>query len=478
MQSEGALTSLPVLLVDDDTELLASASRELARAGMPDALLCDDSRRVAALLERPVGVVVLDLSMPHLSGRALLSEIRASHPDVPVLVLTGRNDLEMAVECMREGARDYLVKPVEPDRLVAAVRSALEWRMQQAEIASLRHLLLAPAAGRPAAFVRVLTQNAAMLKLFRYLDTMARTPHPVLICGETGTGKELIAEAMHHASGRQGEFRSISVAGMDDATFADTVFGHARSGAGGDRGRPGLISAASNGTLFLDEVTALPEAGQARLSRLLRDGTYFQTGSDDLRRSRARILAATGADVDRAVATRAFSRELEFRFARPRAEVPPLRRRLDDLPLLVTHFVEREAKQFGKPAPHIPPALYQLLKTYDFPGNVLELERMCQHAMARHERGPTLAITTFRELIAGNGSARAAGVDPGDADRPSWIPDHLPTLREAQAALIDEAMRRAEGNQRAAAAVLGITTYALLRRLAKRRTQRDTGRAD
>jgi two-component system nitrogen regulation response regulator GlnG len=467
MPSDSVLAPLHVLLVDDDAELLASASRELARAGIPDSLICDDARRVAGLLGGAIGVVVLDLSMPYISGRALLAAIRTDHPDVPVLVMTGRNDLEVAVDCMRCGARDYLVKPVESDRLVSAVRSALEWRMQQAEIATLRQTLLAPVAGRPAAFARVLTQNGTMLTLFRYLETMARTTHPLLIGGETGTGKELIAEAVHQASGRQGPFVSICVAGMDDTTFADTMFGHVRgAGTGGDRSRAGLISAAANGTLFLDEVTALPEASQVQVSRLLRDGTYFQPGSSELKKSRARILAATSADLDRAVANRAFSRELEFRFARPRVEVPPLRRRLDDLPLLVTHFVEREAKLFGKPMPYVPAALYQLLRTYDFPGNVLELERMCQHAMARHDRG-TLAVTHFRELVVRTDVGRVPTASRDEPDRPAWIPERMPTLHEAEQALIAEALRRAEGNQSAAAPLLGITRDALVRRLAK-----------
>jgi two-component system nitrogen regulation response regulator GlnG len=238
--------SLPVLLVDDEPQLLHGLSIGLRTSGFPHVIAVDDAREVAPLLrQQPVGVMVLDLAMPYQSGRALLDQVTAEHPDVPIVVLTATNDLDTAVECMQAGAVDYLVKPVEQSRLAASLRRALEIRALHAELLSLKERVLEETPHERAAFREIVTQDRAMFAIFRYLEAIAPSPQPVLITGETGTGKELVARALHRLSRRPGELVTVNSAGLDDTLFADTLFGHTRGAfTGADRAREGLINVA------------------------------------------------------------------------------------------------------------------------------------------------------------------------------------------------------------------------------------------
>ena len=219
-----AVSQLPVLLVDDEPSLLRSASLLLRAAGMTPILTLDDSRLVLSrLADDTIGVVVLDLTMPHLSGQALLEQITATYPDIPVIVMTATQDLETAVLCMQAGAIDYLVKPVDKNRLVSSVRRALELRALREEVFSLKERLLSDTPHQREAFAEIVTQNATMHALFRYVEAIARSPQPVLITGETGTGKELLARAVHRLAAPRGDFVAVNVAGLDDPVFADKI---------------------------------------------------------------------------------------------------------------------------------------------------------------------------------------------------------------------------------------------------------------
>ena len=275
------VASLPILLVDDEPQLLHGVSVALRSAGFPQVLTLDDARRLPTLLrEQPVGAVVLDLAMPHLSGRALLDQIASDHPDIPVVVLTATNDLATAVECMQAGAVDYLVKPVEQSRLASSLRRALEMRALQAELVSLKARVLEETPHERTAFAEIVTQDRSMFAIFRYIEAIAPSSQPVLITGETGTGKEIVARALHRLSRRPGELVTVNSAGLDDTVFADTLFGHTRGAfTGADRPRDGLVSVAGDGTLFLDEIGDLSITSQVKLLRLLQDGGYYQLGA-------------------------------------------------------------------------------------------------------------------------------------------------------------------------------------------------------
>jgi DNA-binding NtrC family response regulator len=464
-----AVSPLPVLLVDDAPALLRSASLLLRAAGITPVLTLDDPRQVLPrLAAEPFGVVVLDLTMPHLAGQALLEQITTTYPSVHTLVMTATHDLATAVQCMQAGALDYLVKPVDKHRLVTAVRRALE-------LSALRRAVDTPPAAPDAApphpaFADMVTQNATMHTLFRYVAAIAPSPQPVLITGETGTGKELLACAVHRLAAPRGPFVAVNVAGLDEQMFSDTLFGHTRGAfTGADRPRVGLITQAEAGTLFLDEIGALAPGAQVKLLRLLQEGTYYPLGADRPRQSHARVVVATNRDVGQAVHAGTFRPDLYYRLRAHHVQLPPLRARRDDLPLLINHCLAKAAAALHKPVPTAPLALYQLLNTYAFPGNVRELEAMVFDAVARHPGGP-LALHAFKEAMEA-GRALLAG-EPMAAPAPpparAWEAESLPTLKAAEEALIAAALRHAAGNQGMAAGLLGVSRQALNKRLKRR----------
>jgi two-component system nitrogen regulation response regulator GlnG len=470
------VSQFPVLLVDDEASLLRSASLLLRAAGIMPVLTLDDSRQVLSrLAEDTIVVVVLDLTMPHLSGQALLEEITGNDPDIPVIVMTATHDLETAVHCMRAGAIDYLVKPVDKGRLVSSVRRALELRALREEVISLKERLLSDTPHQPEAFAEIVTQNQTMQALFRYVEAIARSPQPVLITGETGTGKELMARAVHRLAAPRGDFVAVNVAGLDDQVFSDTLFGHTRGAfTGADRPRDGLITCAEEGTLFLDEVGDLAAVSQVKLLRLLQEGTYYPLGADRPRQSRARVVVATNRDVVQGVHGGTFRKDLYYRLRAHHIQLPPLRARREDLALLVHHCLAKAAAALHKPIPTVPLALYQLLNTYAFPGNVRELEAMVFDAMARHQGG-SLALQAFKEAIAAGrpllaGEPLAAAALSG---RQTWEQSPLPTLHEAEEALIAAALQQADGNQGVAAGLLGLSRQALNKRLRHRHSPPD-----
>lgn len=461
------LSNLPILLIDDEAQLLHSASLVLRSAGFAEVLMLDDSRAVLALLaSRPIGVIVLDLTMPHLSGRELLEQIAAEYPEIPVIMMTATNDLQIAVQCMRSGASDYLLKPVEQNCLVAAVRRAVESRVLRAEFLSLKDRLLTNSPHEPGGFADIVTQSPAMFAIFRYIEAIAASPQPVLITGETGAGKELIARSLHRLSGRPGDLVAVNVAGLDDTLFSDTLFGHAKgSFTGAERARDGLIASTGEGTLFLDEIGDLSIASQVKLLRLLQDGSFYPIGADRPRQNRARIIVATHCDVRRQVEIGTFRKDLYFRLRTHHIQLPPLRERREDLPQLTLHFVEKAADSLGKPAPSVPPALFQWLHNYSFPGNIRELEGMAFDAVARSQ-GAVLSLQSFKEAIADQMPAYGDGdAENGVTASSGNFPERLPTLKEAEEALISEALQRAQGNQGVAAGLLGISRQALNKRL-------------
>ncbi|MBF0383352.1 MAG: sigma-54-dependent Fis family transcriptional regulator, partial [Magnetococcales bacterium] len=292
-----------VLLVDDEPGILNGAKQILKSAGIKSVETLKDSREVIPLLEStPVSVIVLDLFMPHLSGMELLPVIREKHPEITIIVMTASMEVETAVACMKEGVFDYLVKPVEENRLVTVVNKALEVQSLRHQVWALKQSLLAGQTVSGPAFEGIITRCEKMEALFRYVTATSVTSEPILISGETGVGKELFAHAIHKASGRQGRFVTINAAGLDDTVFTDTLFGH-RKGAytGADQAREGVIAQADGGTLFLDEIGDLSETSQVKLLRLLQEHEYHPMGSDMPRKTDARLILATNRNLEKRI---------------------------------------------------------------------------------------------------------------------------------------------------------------------------------
>ncbi len=455
--------ALPVLIVDDEATAISGVSYLLESEGISNIIGCQQSKEVLPLLARKdIGVVLLDLRMPAPSGQELLRTIVAEFPTVPVIVVTGYNDIEIAVECMRVGAFDYLVKPVEQTRIVSCVKRAIELYELQREYDTFKRKIFDQTLEHPDAFSHLVTSNPAMKALFRYIEAIAPSSRPVLITGETGVGKELIAKALHSCARQAGPLIAVNVAGFDDSVFSDTLFGHLKGAfTGAHESRNGLITEASGGTLFLDEIGDLELVSQVKLLRLLQEHSYFPLGADAPRKANTRIVVATNRDLEALQKAGKFRPDLYFRLATHRVHVPPLRERLDDLPLLVDHFLTLAAGELGKKKPSPPKELYGLLAAYHYPGNVRELEAMVFEAMC-HPQSSVLSMHCFDDYIKSRGTippkARSHAYDTTSVFS---MCSRLPTLEEAREMLVHEALTRSHGVQTQAARLLGITPSGL-----------------
>ncbi|HTZ51573.1 MAG TPA: sigma-54 dependent transcriptional regulator [Spirochaetia bacterium] len=464
--SAGRLPENPILIVDDERAVADGFDLVLKSNGINHVQVCTDSREVMGILRaREFELVLLDLAMPHLAGEALLGAIREEMPNVPVVIVTGRNDVKAAVECMKAGAFDYLVKAVEESRLVSSVRRAMELRALSRDYRRLKERMLAPRLAHPQAFERIVTGNQLMHSLFRIVEAVARSSEPILITGETGTGKGLFAAAVHAASNREGPFVEVNVAGVEDTMFSDTLFGR-RKGAftSAVEARGGLVQQAGAGTMFLDEIGDLSIPSQVKLLRLLDTGEYYPLGSDLPRRTAARFVVATNRDLASLMSEGTFRRDLFYRLSTHELRLPPLRERRDDIPLLLDHFLEEACAKLGKPRPSVPRRLLDFLAAQSFPGNVRELRSLVIDAVSR-QSSPVLALA---DLVPGSREKAARGL-PGSGQSPLSFPDVLPTLGQVRELLIDEALKRSGGNQSLAATMLGLSHQALSKRLAKRK---------
>jgi DNA-binding NtrC family response regulator len=464
---------LPVLLVDDEIQVLLLYSALLKGAGVEPLVTLDDSRRVLPFLrENQVLAVLSDLNMPFINGRDLLSQIKQEFPEIPVLIVTGVDDIDTAVECMRLGASDYLVKPVEKSRLVSSLQRTLEIARLQDQVSSLTRHLLADGLRRPGAFAHLVTGSRKMLALFKYVEVVADSPYPALIAGETGVGKELVARALHLAGDPERPFVGVNVAGLDDNMFSDTLFGHKKGAfTGAESQRDGLISQAQDGTLFLDEIGDLNPTSQVKLLRLIQEKEYYPLGIDQPKRTNARIICSTNHDLKKLVENGTFRKDLYFRLNTHVIVVPPLRDRKEDIPMLLGHFMAEAAQALHKRTPTAPPELLALLAAYEFPGNIRELQTLVADAVSRHRAG-VLSMESFRRAIgAGGVNAPAGRTDTGDMNPEAYLAT-LPTLKQAEEFLVHRALTQANGNQGIAAALLGVTRQALNKRLVREKKKK------
>ncbi len=457
----------PILVIDDEEAILLSVDTTLQLAGISNVLTCADSRQAMAIIsQRPPSVILLDLNMPHVDGEAILEQITNQNPHIPVIIITGRIDAETAVECMKSGAFDYIVKPVDENRLIASVKKSIQYGALHQENIALKEQLRDGHLKHPEAFARIITNSPKMLLLFNYVESAAKTPEPVLIRGETGTGKELIARAIHQVSGIPGEFIAINVAGLDDNIFSDTLFGHVKGAfTGADTDRPGLIEKAAHGTLFLDEIGDLSPISQIKLLRLLQEKEYMPLGRDTNKTSSARIVASTHVDLWDLQQKEMFRQDLHYRLRTHRIILPPLRERKEDLGVLVDHFVQCAVETLKKKRPRIPEELISILESYNFPGNIRELQAMVFDAIAQNSNG-ILPLAVFRQHISRTqqDESKHHTRDP-KGGIPITFADPLPTIKQATRLLVEEAMHRAGNNQTTAASLLGISQQALSKRL-------------
>ncbi|MBF0159416.1 MAG: sigma-54-dependent Fis family transcriptional regulator [Magnetococcales bacterium] len=455
----------PIVLVDDEPSLLLTSKALLRTNGLDHVVTLEDSRQLLPFLQQhDAAVIILDLMMPHLSGMQLLPEIKRHFPHIPVIIMTAAQELDTAIECMRQGALDYLVKPVEESHFIANIKRALDMNAMKRHIQHLKNSLLAGQPRQEKAFAALVTRSPKMRAIFQYAEAIAASREPVIITGETGTGKDLLAQAIHDLSGRKGKLVAVNIAGLDDHLLSDTLFGHKRGAfSGAETAREGMIAQADGGTLFLDEIGDLSPTSQVKLLRLLQEGSYFPLGSDNPRHSNARVLCATNRDLDQIMRAGLFRQDFYYRLSTHRVHMPPLRERYEDIPLLLARFIEESAQAMGKPVPVPPPELTHRLSSYPFPGNIRELKAMVADAVAQSS-APILATSRFDQVVAAPSTDWSPEQTlPHDmmTDLASLSP--LPTLQAWSDRLIQEALRRSGGNQRMAATLLGISRHTIMR---------------
>ncbi len=453
---------LPILLIDDEDQFIRTAAMSLMSEGISNTVMCNDSREVLKIIaERQFGIIILDLTMPNISGLDLLPILTKDYPDITIIIMTALNDVKTAVECIKKGAFDYVVKPVRKEEMISCIRKALVIREMQTETAALKQSVLSNRIQSPDGFSEIVTRNEAMLNLFKYTEAIAPTSLPILITGETGVGKELMARAVHKISNLKGNFVCVNAAGVDDTMFSDTLFGHKKGAySGADTDRKGLLDEAAGGTIFLDEIGDLRPESQIKLLRLLQEGSYYPLGSDLAKHSTARIIAATNKNLNQVQQNGFFRRDLYYRLEAHIIAIPPLRERLDDLVILVDYLFEQASIELGKNCPTYPKELLTLLNMYSFPGNLRELRGMIFDAVSQHVSG-VLSLDRFKKKIGDSQLKNIHAFDSTAQVDNLKFPSALPTLDFTEQALINEALKRAGGNKSLAAHMIGLTRQTL-----------------
>lgn len=457
-----------ILVVDDDADLLHQLSRALVANGLGEVESLSSPLEVMERLARgDISVMLLDLVMPGMSGADLLAKVTQAYSQIPVIMMTAVTDVGTAVGCIKGGAFDYLTKPLDTPRLYATVSKAIHFSEMAAQNRHLKQFLLGEPLSRPEIFASIITTDDKMKSIFKLVETVAPTQNPILINGETGVGKELIARAIHDASGLSGEFVPVNVAGLDEVMFSDMIFGHRRGAyTGASENREGLIRKANGGTLFLDEIGDMNQESQKMLLRLLQEKEYYRLGSDILYQSNARIVAASNRNFKEMIAAGTFRQDLYHRLAIHQIQVPPLRDRRGDVPLLAEHFARTTAEDLRREPPELSLELKIALSAYDFPGNVRELMNIIRDGVARTGRN-RLNLEDFPEIAPSETTPRKGVLrissEGGFSLYASF--DRFPTIDEVEALLIQEAMKVSEGNKGVATELLGISRPTLNKKL-------------
>ncbi|UCF96992.1 MAG: sigma-54-dependent Fis family transcriptional regulator [Spirochaetaceae bacterium] len=430
-----------VLVVDDEKNIRESVQRYLSTENI-ETVAAENGLSAKRLLQEQVfSAGIIDLRMPGMDGLELLKWIREQGPRLPVIMISAYGEVRDAVEAMKLGAQDYIVKPFDPEELLVRLRKIVENQKLRDQIDLGREV------EQPG--IEGLGKTPEMMEIRRTIAKVADTPSTVLVTGESGTGKEVIARLIHNLSSRAGNpFIPVNVGGIPETLLESELFGYERGAfTGAERRKVGLFEVASGGTLFLDEIGEMPQQLQVKLLRVLQDKKVQRLGTADLIPVDVRIIAATNHDLQAGVREKTFREDLYYRLNVIHLALPPLRERIDDLPLLIGQLLRRLKVKLGKSVQGIDGQALEQLRRYSFPGNVRELENLLERAMIFAE-GDTL---TASDLILPRSEEPAS-------PRPA-------TLESLERQAIVAALHRWEGNRTKAAAELGITRRTLLNRI-------------
>jgi DNA-binding NtrC family response regulator len=448
-----------VLVVDDEPLMLRALGRILREDGHRLVLAESPEGADAALADPDLDVVLLDVMLGATNGLDLLDRIKREQPEVECLVMTGHASIESAVRCIRRGAFDYLAKPFDDvHRVRTTVQKALERRRLLRRNRELEERLEGHARSP-----ELIGNAPAMRRLGRTIESLRHNESPVLIQGESGTGKELVARAIHQTSRRRdGPFVPVDCGALPESIIESELFGHEKGAFTGAVGAPGLFRNSSGGTLFLDEIGELPLAMQAKLLRALQQKEVRPVGGAAALPVDLRVVSATHRDLAAMVETHRFRMDLFYRLNVVRIEIPPLRERMEDVPLLVQHFLD-EKRRAGSPVEGVGDDALERLLEHDWPGNVRELENVLESALAL-ARGTWLRAADLPMGRNRRATALRAAPAPGDDARLAALPL---TLDAYEKSALERALREAGGNATDAAKKLGIGRSTFYRKLGK-----------
>jgi len=440
-----------ILIAEDNTDLREMMTDLLEDTGF-HVLTVSNGREAATQINHHnemIDLVITDVMMPEMKGDELLSIVRQRRPETPVIVVTAFGSVEQAVELVKAGAFQYLVKPFKNDDLLQIVESALTQSAPHREQARLRY-------ETPHAPAKIVGASAPMQKLFEMIARAAESLSTILILGESGTGKELVARAVHEMSGRKGAFVPVNCAAIPTELIESELFGHMGGSFTGARApRAGLFEAADKGTIFLDEVGELSLAMQPKLLRTLQEGAIRRVGSNAEKTVDVRVVAATNRNLEEEMKAGRFREDLFWRLNVIRLPLPPLRERPFDIPLLVEHFLNKTAQAMHKPPLTMSQEALAILTAYSWPGNVRELENAIERAVA-FARGGIITVEDLPERVRTIGNASALITRSSVQNL---------TMREVERDYILEILRRTEGNKKRAAEILGLDRKTLYRKL-------------
>lgn len=370
-----------IIVIDDELDFLESVRRGLITSGIKNVRTEQNPRKAADAFENDgeFDIALIDITMPEMGGIELLEIIKNNSPTTECIMVTAVDEARVAITCLKKGAYDYLVKPISKEVLISTLHRAME-RRRLMEILDLQKRKTKPRLENKEAFAPIVTGSDNMLRVLKEAELHAASSVPVLITGETGTGKELLAAAIHAASPRVEQiFTPINMESLNPQLFESQFFGHTKgafTGAGEDRG--GYLENSHKGTLFLDEIGNLPLELQGKLLRVLQDGEFIKIGTTTPRKVDVRFIAATNSDLDRLMAHNRFRKDLYYRLKGGWLHLPPLRERKDDIPLLITHFIKDLCGSSGIP---IEREALSMMIAYDYPGNVRELKAVIESSL-------------------------------------------------------------------------------------------------
>jgi two-component system response regulator AtoC len=449
------MTTKRILVVDNEAKMRRILELSIRAMGHEVEQAGDGQEALAKIESGSFDLVLTDLRMPRLDGIGLLTALREADNDIPVIVMTAYGTIETAVAAMKVGAADYVIRPFEMETIEMAVARALTMQVVQRENRFLKDEV-------SRGWGDFVGTSRAMQSLYELLQQVAPTRSSIFIVGETGTGKELVARAIHVASGRSGLFVPINCAAIPADLLESELFGHVKGAfTGAVRDRIGKCELASGGTLFLDEITEMPIGLQAKLLRVLQESVIEKVGGNVATPVDLRVVAATNRTPQDSVDAGLLRRDLYFRLNVVRVDVPLLRDRRDDIPLLADYFINKYSIELSRSPPTLSPEALAVLEAYAWPGNVRELENIIERAMVLC-RGDAIVVTHLpAELGAERVLAAPAASDPKAAQRPEQSLALRPHVDELERRLIECALESAGQNKAAAARLLAISERAL-----------------